>query len=55
MNGPLDHRDLDYFPPGEPFRPVALHEAGGRIAFALAAENKVILATRDDPADFPAR
>jgi hypothetical protein len=20
MNGPLDHRDLDYFPPGEPLR-----------------------------------
>jgi hypothetical protein len=41
-------------PPGEPFRTVALHGAGGRIAFGLASENKVLLATRGGPANFQA-
>ncbi|MEA3021961.1 MAG: hypothetical protein QOK01_813, partial [Alphaproteobacteria bacterium] len=41
-------------PPGEPFRAVALHDAGGRIAFGLASESKVLLATRGGPANFRA-
>jgi hypothetical protein len=41
-------------PPGEPFRAVALHDAGRRIAFALASESKVLLATRGNPANFQA-
>ena len=40
MNGPFDHRDLDYFPPGEPFKALGRAKRFELIAFDKIAFDK---------------
>ncbi len=42
-------------PPGEPFRPLVMRDTGRAIAFGLASDDTLSLATRRDRVEFPTR